>query len=442
MAYDWLLLGGEVASSQEVVRADVAIRGEQIVAVGDLKGHPAERTLHCDGLTILPGLIDSQVHFREPGFEHKEDLESGSRSAVMGGVTTVLEMPNTNPPTTTAEALQDKLARAHARMWCDHGFFVGATAENADHLAELELLPGTPGIKIFMGSSTGTLLVDAEQDLRRVLRSGKRPCAVHAEDESRNRLRKAEFANPTVADHPIIRDAISAEIATRRMIALSKETRRPVHILHVSTANELEPIARAKRNGIPITAEVTPQHLFFAAPECYARLGTLAQMNPPIRDESHRSALRKALREGLFDVFGSDHAPHTLEEKARPYPQSPSGMPGVQTLLPVLTTLISQGLLTTKQLVQMAAERPASLYGIINKGHIKPGFDADLAMVDLGRKVRFTRDMVESKCGWSPYEGEELTGWPVHVFVRGHAAMLEGHLAGEPQGRPARYDWK
>ncbi len=419
---------------------DIGIIGCKIAAIGDLKGSASAAELNVSGLKVLPGLIDTQVHFREPGLEQKEDLESGSRAALMGGVTSYLEMPNTNPTTTNAWALEDKLSRAHGRSWAHYGFFVGASTENAEELSEYENLPGTPGIKIFMGSSTGPLLVGSDEDLRRVLQSGKKRCPIHAEDEPRNRERKSLISQqPHSREHPFLRDAESARLATERILRLSSETGRPVHILHVSTGEEPPMIAKAKALGLGTTAEVTPQHLYFHAPDCYDRLGTFAQMNPPIRSIKHQEALWKALEEGVFDVFGSDHAPHTLDEKALPYPTSPSGMPGVQTLLTVLLTFVNQQRLDLNTVVRMACENPAKLYGIHNKGRLEVGYDADLAIVDTDRKQIFDRRMVESKCGWSPYEGDVLTGWVEHVILNGTLAVRSNERLGSPAGTMLRF---
>lgn len=414
--------------------ADVAIRDGKIVGLGAIEGE-AERTIEARSLTLLPGAVDTQVHFREPGLTHKEDLESGSRSALFGGVTSYLEMPNTSPTTTDEATLCDKLARAEGRSWAHFGFFVGATAENADRLADYERLPGTPGIKIFMGSSTGPLLVGEDESLRRVLRNGRKRCPIHAEDEARNRERKGLVSeSPHVREHPFLRDAESARLATERVLRLSAETGRKVHILHVSTADEPPLIQEAKRAGLGTTAEVTPQHLWFSS-EDYERLGTLLQMNPPIRSSEHRDGLWRALADGVFDVFGSDHAPHTLEEKAQPFPRSPSGMPGVQTLMMVLLRFVQQGRLPLSTVVRMACERPAALYGIEGKGRIEIGMDADLALWDLERTVVFERGMVQSKCGWSPYEGETLAAAPEYVLVGGQISLQSGQLVGDPRGR-------
>lgn len=444
MHFDTLIRGGRVVSSQGIHEADIGISGDKIVAVGDLGNVPTSDVVWAKGLLIFPGVIDTQVHFREPGLEHKEDLATGTKAAIMGGVTTILEMPNTFPTTTTREALEDKLHRAAGRASCDYGFFVGATTENLDQLGELEMMPGTPGIKIFMGSSTGSLLVSEEEDLRKALQNGCRRFSVHAENEQRLRQRKQENPNPEgPAFHPELRDAESARMATEQILRLSEETGRPVHILHVSTADEL-PLIQAAKTKQPgrVSAEVTPQHLYFAGPEWYDKLGTRLQMNPPVRTKEHRDALWAALKAGVFDVFGSDHAPHTLEEKSRPYPQSPSGMPGVQTMLPVLLTFASQGRLSFEDIARMTAENPSRLFGLREKGMITERCDADLVLVDPNRKVTFEASMVASKCGWSPFEGETFTGWPARVFLRGKTVMQDDDLICPNAGRAAHYNWK
>jgi dihydroorotase len=435
MQFDAVIRGGVVVNSGGEAEADIGIRAGRIAAVGRLPAGSAPIDWDARGLHLLPGLIDTQVHFREPGLEHKEDIESGSRAALFGGVTAFLEMPNTDPATTTPEALADKLARADGRSHVDYGFFIGATAEYAEKLADYELLPGTPGVKIFMGSSTGSLLVADDENLSRVLRSGRGRCAVHAEDEARNRSRKALLSDaPHPREHPILRDAESARLATERLLRLASEANRPVHVLHISTADELPILSDAKRNGADVTCEVTPQHLWFTADD-YERLGSLIQMNPPIRSAEHREALRKALAEGLFDVIGSDHAPHRLEEKARTYPESPSGMPGVQTLLPAMLTLAHHGLLDLPTLVRLTAENPAKLYGIVGKGRLEVGMDADIVLVDRHARWRLEGRHVKSKCSWNPYVDVEFTGKVVSAWHGGVPKLHEDEILSAPAGK-------
>jgi len=433
--YDLVLRNGIVWTPGGPVEADVGVAEGRIAAIGE-PGDAAE-TIDCAGLTILPGVIDSQVHFREPGLEHKEDLESGSRSAVLGGVTAVFEMPNTKPNTDSAEALSEKLARADGRMWCDHAFYVGATGANAEKLGELERLPGAAGVKIFMGSSTGNLLVSEDEDLRRVLRSGRRRVAIHAEDEHRMNERAHLRREGDPSSHPVWRDDESAMLATRRILALARETKRRIHILHVSTPAELELIARHKDIA---TCEVTPQHLTLAGEEAYPAHGTLAQMNPPIRSAAHREGLWRWLNQGVPDVIGSDHAPHTAEEKAAVYPASPSGMPGVQTLLPLMLDHVAKGRTSLARVVDMTSAGVQRTFGLIGKGRIAAGWDADFTIVDLKREWTVETAWLASRCGWSPFEGMRLTGRPVGTIVRGRRVMWEAELCGQPLGRPLRFE--
>jgi dihydroorotase len=434
---DLVLRGGRVVTPGGAVGADLAIADGKIAAIGRIGEVSAREELRIDGLTVLPGAIDPQVHFREPGLTHKEDLATGTAAAIKGGVTTIFEMPNTNPPTTTAGALEDKLARARGRAWCDHAFFVGATEENPGELARLERLPGCAGVKLFMGSSTGTLLVGDDEGVEAVLRGGRRRIAVHSEDEARLRERLPLVqgsGDPSL--HPVWRDEETALRATLRLLAIARRCGRPVHVLHVTTAEEIDLLSRHKDIA---TVEVPPQHLTLVAPDCYRALGTLAQMNPPIREARHRDALWRGIAEGIVDCLGSDHAPHTLEEKARPYPTSPSGMPGVETLLPIMLDHVAAGRLSLERLVDLASAGPARIYGIAAKGRIVVGYDADLALVDLKRRETIRAERLASRCGWTPFEGREVTGWPVMTLLRGAVAMREGELLGAARGEPVRF---
>jgi len=434
--FDMILRNGTVHLPGGPAALDVGVCGGKVVALGTGLGDAGE-TLDCTGLDVLPGVIDSQVHFREPGLEHKEDLESGSRAAVLGGVTAVFEMPNTNPNTDTAARVEDKLRRAHHRMWCDHAFYVGATGENAEQLAALEMMPGTAGVKIFMGASTGSLLVAEDEALARVLAHGKRRVAIHAEDEARMNARLDARVEGDPASHPVWRDDESAMLATRRIVALAREAGRRIHVLHVTTPAELEFLGRNKDVA---TCEVTPQHLTLAGEDAYPRLGTHAQMNPPIRSGAHRDGLWHWLRQGVPDVLGSDHAPHTLEEKARPYPASPSGMPGVQTLVPLLLDHVANGRLTLQRFIDLTSAGPQRIFGLVGKGRIAVGYDADFTIVDL--KARWTMDAawLASRCGWSPFEDMSVTGRPIGTVVRGHRVMWENQLANAAIGEAVRFE--
>ena len=434
-SFDLKLAGGTVHLPSGPAETDVWVTDGRVAQIGG-QGD-AGSVIDCTGLDVLPGVIDTQVHFREPGLVHKEDLESGSRAAVLGGVTAVFEMPNTNPNTDNADAIADKLARARNRMWCDHAFYVGATAENADQLAELERLPGTAGVKIFMGSSTGNLLVDDDANLMRALRSGHRRVAIHAEDETRMNERVGERVTGDPRSHPVWRDDESALIATRRILRLAREARRRVHVLHVTTPAELELLGQNKDVA---SCEVTPQHLTLAGEEAYPRLGTYAQMNPPIRSGAHRDGLWYWLNQGVPDVIGSDHAPHTTEEKDRPYPASPSGMPGVQTLLPLMLDHVAAGRMTLQRLIDMTSAGPQRLFGLVGKGRIAVGYDADFSVVDLKKRWSVEDPWLASRAGWSPFTGATLTGKPVGTIVRGQQVMWEDQLAAQATGAPLRFD--
>jgi dihydroorotase len=434
--FDLKLTGGTVHLPGGPVLAEVGVRDGRIAAIGTALGDAGE-VIDCAGLDILSGVIDSQVHFREPGLEHKEDLESGSRAAVLGGVTAVFEMPNTSPNTDSEARLTDKLARAHHRMWCDHAFYVGATADNAAELADLERLPGAAGVKIFMGASTGSLLVAEDEALARVLASGTRRVAIHAEDEARMTERRDLRIDGDPASHPVWRDDESAMLATRRIVALARQARRRIHVLHVTTPAELEFLAAHKDIA---TCEVTPQHLTLAAEDAYPRLGAYAQMNPPIRSAAHREALWHWLGQGVPDVLGSDHAPHTIEEKAKPYPASPSGMPGVQTLVPLMLDHVASGRLSLARFIDLTSAGPQRIFGLVGKGRIAAGYDADFTIVDLKKRWTVGRDWLASRCGWSPFEGMELTGKAIGTIVRGKRVMWEDSLANEATGEPVRFE--
>jgi dihydroorotase len=433
---DVILKGGTVVNHDGRARRNIGIRNGRIAALGVSGGEDAAEVIDVTGLHILPGVIDTQVHFREPGLEHKEDLETGSRAAVMGGVTAVFEMPNTRPLTTSAEALADKMARARHRMFCDFAFYVGATRENIADIPALERLEGSAGIKVFMGSSTGDLLVEDEPSLDRIVARISRRAAFHAEDEARLKDRAGLRRAGDPASHPVWRDEQAALIATERLVRLAEKYRRRVHVLHVSTAEEIEFLADHKDWA---SVEVTPHHLTLAAPECYARLGTYAQMNPPVRDDRHRAALWAALTAGVVDVLGSDHAPHAREEKDHAYPESHSGMTGVQTLVPIMLDHVNAGRLTLERLVDLTSHGPQRLFGIRGKGRIAVGYDADLTVVDLKRRQTITNAWVQSRCGWTPYDGVTVQGWPVGTFVRGRRVMWEGEIPGRAGGEPVRF---
>jgi dihydroorotase len=432
---DLILKGGTVVNQDGVGLRDIAIHKGRIAGMGDLASFAAAETLDCKGLHILPGVIDSQVHMREPGFEHKEDLETGGRAAVMGGVTAVFEMPNTKPLTITAEALADKVRRATNRMYCDFAFYIGGTHENAKDLGAFEKLEGCAGIKVFMGSSTGELLVEDDAGVASILEHTHRRAAFHSEDEYRLRQRLSEQVPGDVSSHPVWRDAEAARLCTERLIRIARKKKKRIHVLHISTAEEMPLLAASKDVA---TVEVTPHHLTLSSDD-YARLGTRLQMNPPVRSKEHQHAIWKALQSGVVDVLGSDHAPHTLEEKAKPYPNSPSGMPGVQTLVPVMLDHVNKGRLSLERFVDLTSHGPSRIFGISRKGRIAEGYDADFTIVDLKKKRTITNDWIESKCGWTPYEGLSVTGWVQGTIVRGRRVMWNDEILGGAQGHPVSF---
>ena len=438
--FDTLIRGGTVVNHDGRGRADVGIQDGKIAAVGDLATADAGEVIDATGLHVLPGVIDTQVHFREPGPTHKEDLRTGSMGAVLGGVTGVFEMPNTVPNTTSPATFQDKLDRAagkvdHGGMFCNYAFYVGGTHENADHLGELERLPGCCGVKVFMGASTGDLLIADDAGVAKVLANINRRASFHSEDEYRLEERRSLAVEGDWTSHPVVRDKQAAILSTQRLIRLAREANKRIHVLHISTAEEL-PILAANRDVA--TCEITPQHLTLSD-EAYTRIKGRAQMNPPIRDEANRVGLWKGVASGLFDVVGSDHAPHTPDEKAKPYPLSPSGMPGVQTLVPVMLDWVNKGALSLERFVDLTSHGANRVWGIAGKGRLAEGYDADITIVDL-KKTRELKDEDQAnRSGWTPYDGMEVTGWPTHTLIDGRVVMRDDEIQGEASGKPYRF---
>ncbi len=432
---DLIIKNGECYINGNLEKKNIGISNNKIVEIGDLKDKSKE-TFDAKGLTVLPGCIDTQVHFREPGSTDAEDLNSGSKAAIMGGITSVFEMPNTNPPTTNFEEF-DKKIQIGKRMFCNHAFYFGATAENYSTLEKLKDLKGCCGIKLFAGSSTGNLLVDKEEDIEKVFEHASKVVAVHSEDEEILKIRKKLIEEGNVLSHPIWRNEEAAMSSTRRIVKIAKRLNKRAHILHITTKEEIDFLSQNK--GL-ITFEITPQHLTIYSPDCYNKLGTYAQMNPPIRDKSHYDRLWYAVRNNYNDTIGSDHAPHLKTNKDKKYPNSPSGMPGVQTLLPVMLNHVNEGKLNLKQLMKLICENPVKIFGIQNKGFIKKGYDADFTIVDLNKEIEIKNENIQSKCGWSPFNGEKFKGFAVATIVNGKIKMKNGKIIGEPEGKPLEFN--
>ena len=433
--YNLLIRNARIARPDgSTFEGDVACEDGRIARIDAAITAAARETIDAGGKLLMPGVIDPQVHFREPGNEHKEDLGSGSRAAVRGGVTSFLEMPNTAPPTTTQAALDAKLALAAQKSVANYGFFIGATPDNLEALNSV-----TPacGIKIFMGSSTGSLLVNRPEDLERIFANGTRLIAVHAEDEARIHTRRAQFAGRTdPAVHSEIRDNETARLATELALTLSKKYQRRLHILHLSTREEVAMLRVDKPAWV--TAEVIPNHLLLNTGD-YARLGTLVQMNPPIRSPQDNAALWAGLHDGIIDFIATDHAPHTLEEKKKAYPNTPSGMPGVETSLPLMLTAMQEGRCTLAEIQKWMCTGPAEAYRIPNKGKILEGWDADLALVDIEHTRPVRNEETFTKVRWSPWHGRELCGWPLYTIVNGEIAFDNGRIREQVRGRRLTY---
>jgi dihydroorotase len=435
-SYDVILKSGTVVNQDGESLRHLAIKDGRIAAIGALGAASAAETIDCRGLHILPGVIDTQVHFREPGQTHKEDLETGSRAAAMGGVTAVFEMPNTDPLTISEATFSDKIKRGTHRMHCDFAFYVGGTRENFEQLPVLERAKGCAGVKVFIGSSTGSLLVEDDEGLRNIISVINRRAAFHAEDEYRLNDRKGLRVEGDPRSHPVWRDELAALTATQRLVKIAREFGKRIHVLHISTKEEMEFL---KDYRDVASVEVTPHHLTLTAPECYERLGTRAQMNPPVRDASHQAGIWKGIEQGIVDVLGSDHAPHTLEEKAKTYPASPSGMTGVQTLVPIMLDHVNAGRLSLARFVDLTSAGPQRLFNIAGKGRIMTGYDADLTIVDLKREETITNKWIASRAAWTPYDGVKVKGWPVGTFVRGKRVMWQGELTTPSTGEPLRF---
>ncbi len=433
--YTLILKNGSCYINGNLVKTDLGLIGKKIKKIGKIESN-SSNVFDATNKVILPGIIDTQVHFREPGSGEAEDLESGSKAAILGGVTSLFEMPNTNPPTSTLEEFEKKLQLANNRMHSNYAFYFGATPENTNQLSKLKNLKGCCGVKLFAGSSTGKLLVDKEADIEKVISNSDRVVSIHSEDEEILKLRKRFIKKGNVHSHPEWRNSECAISSTRRVVKIAERYNKKIHVLHVTTKEEVDFLAMHKKN---VTFETTPQHLTLYAPDCYEKLGTYAQMNPPIRSKEHYDRLWSAIKNNVVDVLGSDHAPHTKENKQKEYPDSPSGMPGVQTIFPVMLNHVNNKKLTLSQLIKLMCENPCKIFGITNKGFIKENFDADLTVVDMEKEQIIKNEMIASKCGWTPFNNYKVRGFPIATIVNGKIVMKDGNVLSDPFGSPLEF---
>ena len=433
--YSLIIKNGSTYIDGKIVKSDLALSGNKIKKIGKVELN-SSKVIDATNKLVLPGIIDTQVHFREPGSTDAEDLESGSRAAVLGGVTSLFKMPNTNPPTSNLIEFEKKLQLAKNRMHSNYAFYFGATPDNVNQLSKLKDLKGCCGVKLFAGSSTGKLLVDKEADIEKVISNSDRIVSIHSEDEEILKLRKKFIKEGDVHSHPEWRNAESAISSTRRVVKIAERYNKKIHVLHVTTKEEVDFLAMHKKN---VTFETTPQHLTLYAPDCYDTLGTYAQMNPPLRTKEHYDRLWTAIKNNIVDVLGSDHAPHTKENKKKKYPNSPSGMPGVQTIFPIMLDHVNNSKLSLEQLIKLMCENPCKIFGIKNKGFIKEGYDADLTIVDMNKEQVIKDEMIASKCGWTPFNNYKVKGFPIGTIVNGILVMSEGKIISNAQGQPLNF---
>ena len=433
--FSLIIKNGSCYIDGKLMKTDIGLSDGKIKKIGKIELN-SSKVYDATDKVVLPGIIDTQVHFREPGSTDAEDLESGSRAAVLGGVTSLFEMPNTNPPTANLVEFDKKLTAAKNRMHSNYAFYFGATPDNTDQLADLKNVEGCCGVKLFAGSSTGNLLVDKEADIEKVISSSDRIVSIHSEDEDIIKLRKKFIKKGDVHSHPEWRNVECAMSSTRRVVKIAERYNKKIHVLHVTTKDEVDFLAMHKKN---VTFETTPQHLTLYAPDCYDKLGTYAQMNPPLRTKEHYDRLWVAIKNNIVDVLGSDHAPHLKENKDKEYPNTPSGMPGVQTIFPVMLDHVNNNKLSLKQLIDLMCENPCRIFGIQNKGYIKEGFDADLTIADMNKEVVIKDEMIASKCGWTPFNNYKVKGFPVGTIVNGNLVMSDGKIVLESKGQPLKF---
>jgi dihydroorotase len=435
--YTLIIKNAECYVDGSLISTDIAIKGNVISKISKNIVETSDQILDAKGLTVFPGMIDTQVHFREPGDPNKETLESGSKAAVLGGVTSVFEMPNTSPPTDSPERFQDKLDRAKGRMYSNYAFYYGATENNSSSLEVTKDLEGCCGIKMFIGSSTGNLLVKDDKYIEQVIKNAPRIVSIHSEDENLLNARKDKIINGDVRSHYVWRNVETAMTSTIKVAKFAKSLNKRIHVLHVSTKDEIDFLRDYKDI---VSVETTPNHLSLFAPDCYDEKGTFVQMNPPVREKQHMEGIWKGVLDGTVDVIGSDHAPHTKEQKMQAYPASPSGMPGVQTIFLLMLKHFREGKIKLEKVISLLSENPCKLFGIKQRGYIKEGYFADLTIMNMNKEFTITNDWIASNCKWTPYDGWKVMATLHGTIVNGNVCVWDEQLVEEKFGKPLLFN--
>lgn len=443
----FILKNGQIVSSRGVLDADVLVENGKIIDVikrgaadsgVELGSDSSVEEIDCAKKIILPGLIDAHVHFRMPGASYKEDWQTGSSAAASGGVTTVLDMPNNKPPIFSIAELEVKRKMISGRSFVNYGLYMGFNGEN---FREINKAEGIPGVKIYCAHSTGKIGVGSDHVEKAFTEIDRDKLLVfHAEDEECIEKHRAEVMADGDDVEPIahsrIRDPKCALKMVKRLCELAKDHNRPIHICHVSTEAEIDVINEYR--GVGVTCEVAPHHLVLSEDD-YDYLGNFIKVNPPVRSQVDVFGLWKCLKMGMIDIIATDHAPHTSEEKEVPYVQAPSGLPGVETLLPILLNTVNNDGMTLEEVVKLCCERPAEIFKLEGKGKIEKGFDADLVVVDMDMEKTLQNEDVFSKCGWSPYADSVFMGWPIMTFVDGQLVFESGKIVGNPLGNDVKF---
>lgn len=442
-----LINNATIINEGEQYIGSLLIEDNRIAAIirgNDTQDIVADHTIDATGQYLLPGVIDDHVHFRDPGLTHKADMASESRAAARGGITSIMDMPNCSPQTTTIETLEAKFANAQEKCLVNHSFYLGATTDNIEEIRRVD--PRTVcGVKLFMGSSTGGMLVDQKERIENIFHESPTIIALHCEDQGIISANTAKYKeethnnDPDVRYHPLIRSEEACFLSTAKAVELAKKTGAHIHILHITTARELELLESGNLQNKHITAEVCLPHLYYTSAD-YATYGTRIKCNPAIKTATDRDALRQALRDGRIDVIGTDHAPHLLQEKEGGCLKAASGIPTIQYVLPAMLELSDKGIISLPEIAEKMAHNPATLYKVKERGFLRPGYRADLVLVKPNEPHMVSADTIVSKCGWSPFEGHTFRWDITHTWVNGHAVYEVGEFNEQYMGERLTFD--